>query len=171
MYSEHWKLILLPTPACKTMMSGRRIVSRTRKRGIGGCQPESSIAWTENNGNNKKDATLAWQKALQEHQAEQFRWVDEEKGWERERRNAELERAQWARERTAREDRYRLDAGNTLGVFWEHIESHHCVGHGIREYTATVGFNADNACAHLPITVNGKMFTAPQECRRVGCRA
>ncbi|EPS95368.1 hypothetical protein FOMPIDRAFT_1132622 [Fomitopsis schrenkii] len=96
------------------------------------------------------------------------RWADEQKRWELERRNFQREREQWASQRSAQEDRYRLDAGNTLGVFWERIESHHCVGHGTREYTAVVGFNADNACQHMPITVNGRMFAVPQECRREG---
>ena len=118
-----------------------------------------------------EDDASAWQKALQEHQAAQKRWVDEEQGWERERRDFQLEREKWAAERRAQEDRYRREAGSTLGVFWEHIDSHHCVGRGTREYTAVVGFDADSACQHMPITVNGAMFASPQECRRVSDRA
>ena len=118
-----------------------------------------------------KDDITAWQKALQEHQATQKRWAEANQDWERERRHFQLEREQWAAERRAQEDRYRRQAGNTLGVFWEHIESHRCVGRGTREYTAVVGFNPDSACQQMPITVNGAMFASPQECRRVSHRA
>ncbi|KAH9938642.1 uncharacterized protein B0H18DRAFT_968147 [Fomitopsis serialis] len=63
--------------------------------------------------------------------------------------------------------RFRLSEGNALGLSWTHVESHECVAHGTREYTARITFDAEKAC-ELPIAVNGAVFGTPQECKMDG---
>ncbi|KAH9843820.1 uncharacterized protein C8Q71DRAFT_730139 [Rhodofomes roseus] len=111
-----------------------------------------------------EDDTESWRRAQEDYNLTKTFWDSEREAWE-------LERKRWAREQEKRDKEWKADAdkhrrgeGNALGVTWTGIESHHCVAYGTREYTARIAFDAAQACKQMPLTVNGALFSSPQEC-------
>ncbi|TFY69973.1 hypothetical protein EVJ58_g82 [Rhodofomes roseus] len=111
-----------------------------------------------------EDDTESWRRAQEDYNLTKTFWDSEREAWE-------LERKRWAREQEKRDKEWKADAdkhrrgeGNALGVTWTGIESHHCVAYGTREYTARIAFDAAQACKQMPLTVNGAVFSSPQEC-------
>lgn len=121
-----------------------------------------------------EEATENWRRAKQDYERIKKFWAHEKEGWEREQKAWELERKHWAQEQERRNvtwkedaDHFRLSEGNMLGLSWTHVESHQCVAHGTREYTARLAFDAEKAC-ELPIAVDGAVFRTAQECKMDG---
>ncbi|KZT74428.1 hypothetical protein DAEQUDRAFT_720598 [Daedalea quercina L-15889] len=112
--------------------------------------------------------TESWQKALEEYELSRKHWVLEQAGWERERNRWALERERRDKEWREGARQFRFDHGKAMGLSWDHVESHHCVAHGTRAYTASLVLDAAKACEHMPIVINGALLGAPRECRRQG---
>ncbi|TFY50745.1 hypothetical protein EVJ58_g10908 [Rhodofomes roseus] len=125
------------------------------------------IAYDEN--------TVRWRRAMQEYAEANRKWAEEQAGWtrQRERHNQEWreEQERWARERESRNkewreeaDQHRMHEGNVMGLSWSPPESHQCVRYGTREYTARLVSDMKEACAHMPIIVNGAIVNTQHEC-------
>ncbi|KAH9830814.1 uncharacterized protein C8Q71DRAFT_323236 [Rhodofomes roseus] len=61
-------------------------------------------------------------------------------------------------------DQHRMHEWNVMGLSWSPPESHQCVRYGTREYTARLVSDMKEACAHMPIIVNGAIVNTQHEC-------
>jgi len=98
-----------------------------------------------------------WEREYREHEAEMTRLKIERELWE----------SDWEREKNERKKDL-IGEGSKLGLSWESAHGGRCVAFGKREYVARLDFEPREACAELPVDINGRAVQVPRICEERG---